>query len=110
MPKINSLKLNNNSELIKKRNVTFTFGENKALEILLNELEMIFPSMSKTEIAKLALIELRNLTLIKLGLKVELGSYKVIKDINTMEFAEKTIKITTEKELKNYLDQILKNK
>jgi hypothetical protein len=109
MPKINSLKLNNNSVSIKKRNVTFTFGENKALELLLNELEMIFPSMSKTEITQLAMIELRNSTIAKLGLKVELENYKVIREINKIEFAESTINITSDKELKNYLDQITKD-
>jgi hypothetical protein len=109
MPNIKTLKIDNDSAPSKKRNVTFTFGENKALEILLNELEMLFPSMSKTELAKLSLIELRNSTLIRLGLKVEIGSSKIIKAINNFEDTENSFVITNEKELKIYLDTIYKD-
>jgi hypothetical protein len=70
----------------KKKNISFTFGDNNALEVLLFELELLYPSMNKTEIAKLALIELRNSTLIRMGINVEFADAKLIQELKKSDF------------------------
>jgi hypothetical protein len=77
----------------KKKNISFTFGDNTALEILLYELELLFPSMNKTEIAKLALIELRNSTLIRMGINVEFADAKLIQELKKSDFKLYTYQI-----------------
>jgi hypothetical protein len=90
----------------KKKNITFTFGENLALENLISELENLFPSMSKTEIAKLALIELRNTTLIRLGIDFEIATPDLVRTIKLSESSGKDKVLENTQDFTDYLNKV----